>query len=308
MRSLSRAILSVSILLFFVSFGESQIIIGTGQPGRLSAAQITALVNSTRKLDVSLQLDRSIYFPGEDISFSIAISNRTGQVLEVLEPMHIRTGGINLYQKDVLYLKETGTMWKPLAPHPTGPSEIGSNVPTRWINPAENVASSFRASDGDAAKHSLLYLYAAPEREGDYQLQYGYGHGASATFSIVYPKLEAWAEAVMAKPYEYHEVDIHRKPTGKISSMRRIVRVVALEYQGSHYVAVSLEPVANVAHPRLVVGGLFTAGINRQIGIYKRVATSTQAITSLKASSDASEHITITYTEQNGQPIIIRLN
>ena len=306
MQNFGRAVLIVSSLLFLPNFGESQIHVDTGQPGRLTHAQFKELLKSTSKLDVSLQLDRSIYFPGEDMSVSLAISNRTGQALEVFEPLKAGTGGINLDKKDDSYLKAMGTIWKPLAPHPTGAYEIGSNAPARWMSPGEKAELSFLASDGDAAKRGMLSDYAAPEREGEYRIRYGYGHGASATFSVVYPKLEAWTETVLAAPFEYHEVDIHRKLTGKVSLLQRRVRFVALEYQGAHFIAGSTKPIANSSIPRFVVGGPFMPDMNRYVGIYKRVGTSTRAITSLKSSSDAAERITITYTDDSGRSVTIR--
>ena len=308
MQKFGRAVLTISIILLLSRSGRSQIRIDTGQPGRLTHAQFKELAKSTSKLDISLQLDRSIYFPGEDMSVSLAISNQTGQALEVFEPLNRRTGRIELYKKAISPIKEEGLIWMPMAPqHHINTNGIDSNAPTRWITPGEKIELKFLTSDSDAAKRNILSNYAAPEREDEYQIRYGYGRVASATFRVVYPKLEAWTETVLPAPFEYHEVDIHRKLTGKISLMQRIVRVVALEYQGKHYVAASLKPITNRTHPQFVVGGPFMPDMNGYVGLYNRVATSMRPITSLKASSDASEHITITYTDDSGLSATIRL-
>jgi len=68
-----------TFLLILVSGvpGSAQVVQGTPNPPRLTPDQLTQILKNSRKLQVSLKLDRDVYFPGEEPNATITVQNST---------------------------------------------------------------------------------------------------------------------------------------------------------------------------------------------------------------------------------------
>src|SRR5690349_20673699 len=72
---------------------------------------------NTAKLETKLQLDRDTYITGESAQITVTIRNPTAQVLEVLEPFTLKTGGFVLMFLGKLG-RETAPSWHEFFPDP----------------------------------------------------------------------------------------------------------------------------------------------------------------------------------------------
>lgn len=283
------------------------------QVGRLTPAQLTEILKNTGKLQVSMKLDRDVYFPGEEPGITITVQNPTTQVLEVLSPF--QTGEINILVRDPSRLKSAGTEWRHLNPHPVGLEAPSLDAPSRWMNPGEKIQSDYSGSaEGcmdkklGAAAYGRWFNCRFPISEGEYQIQYTYPQGAVANFSIVWPKLEQWAEVVLQKPSLVKEVDINLKPTGRTTIHKRRVRVAVLGYLGSHILIVSATEFSGDPYVDFHPGDMFTGSLSWHFAIHRRLVTIAEPVTALQATADSAENVTITYTEQGGQKFTLKLD
>jgi hypothetical protein len=273
--------------------------------------QLHDLSVSKSKLEVTTKLDRDIYFPGEDAQVTIVVANPTAQILEVPTPFDLQTGFVHLYVRGTGSLQndwvETGSL---VSGH--GIVEVGKPVvpPTTWISPVQPLTRTFWLSEAGCNHHIVPYVGPCQleETEGEFRLWYTYGANAYATFRVVWPQFEHWAEAVLAKRYQYEEVLPNKVKTGNIRTLPRRVRAMVLGYQGNHFVAVSNDVVTAGSHIWQDSSGKLVAAMNRQFGIYRRIATSTIPITSLQVTADNAENVTINYTDQSGRQFTLNLD
>jgi hypothetical protein len=271
------------------------------------------LFDNTRKLQVTLQLDKQIYFPNEDATLTITIANSGATPLEVFEPLSSRTGGVNMYfQGDPAKPASNLRSWRRLSPHPYGPLEgVDGDAPAVWIFPGQPATKKCIVSDPSSrapvkanglVSMSVCDGFHMTEYEGDYQIRYNYGPGAAVGFSVVWPQFEQWTEVRFAKEAE---PKASRGPV--YSHIGRFLRFAVLGYQDSHIIIVALN-TSSGAPPRPDASGKFTRDLSGSFSPFRRIATSTVPITSLQPVADNSENIILTYKDQAGRSSIIKLN
>jgi len=299
--AISRVLTSVSGLLF-VSLLGAQVHI-QGGPGGPSVEKLHELWRNTGRLLGTLQLDRQVYFPAEDATLKITITNPTSQTMEVYDALHIQNGQISLYRRDPLRKNPYGAEWLPL-----NPSGHNSGGPTIFIQPGQPLEKEFVFSDPatrsprDAQgklKADICGECRIPEQEGEYRFLFR--GGAQADFRVVWPSLEQWTEVTFQRPYQFQVTNPDGKQVGGPRTTPRRVGVMVLGYQGSHVVAVTVDAAMSDPRADIDPNGRFTGYLSRLFGVHRRLVTSAKAITSLQATADAGENITIIYTDQDGQ-------
>lgn len=293
------------------SSAAAQIVVH-GAPVR-SPQEYQRLFDNTRKLQVSLQLDKEIYFPNEDATLTITVTNPGATPLEVLEPLSSRTGGVNVYfQGDPAKPASNLRSWRRLSPHPYGgPYEGDADAPAVWIFPGQPATKKCIISDPSSrapvkakglVSTSVCDGFRMMEYEGDYQIHYNYGPGAVVGLRVVWPQFEQWTEVRFAKEAE---PKVSRGPA--YSHIGRFLRFAVLGYQNSHIIIVALN-TSSSAPPRPDANGKFTGDLSGSFSPFRRIATSAVPITALQAVADNSENITLGYKDQTGHSVSIKLN
>jgi len=283
-----------------------------GPPGP-NLKRILDLENNRMKLDVSVRMDRDVYFPGEDAQVTVRVVNPTAQILEVPEPFDERTGNVSIMARGTGDLKNDWVVVSGGGGHGPVIAVPDANLPVQpavWISPNQPLETTFWLSAAGCHGHAVPFVKVCQleEREGEYRLGYGYTAKAFATFRVVWPQLEQWAESVLAKPYQYEEVLPNKVKTGNIRTLQRRVRAMVLAYQGTNFIAVSNEAVTSGAHVWQDPSGKLVAAMNRQFGIYRRISTSAIPITTLQITAGNAENITINYTDQDGRHFTLNLD
>src|SRR5258706_10866604 len=146
-------------------------------------ARAQLLRTNTLKLDVTLQLDRDTYITGETAQMTVAIRNPTAQVLEVLEPFTLKTGGFAL-QFFAKRGRETTPSWHDLVEDPLFPVRAVEDVPgipktndllpSRFVQPGEVIQRKFFFSYDHHFEHNSAIL-DIPSYPGTYRFYYSHG-------------------------------------------------------------------------------------------------------------------------------------
>ena len=279
--------------------------------GTSSGDHLMSVMRNSTKLQCTLELDRKVYFPAEDASLKITCANSAAETLEMLDPFQFE---IQPYRRDPTLQNQFHQEWIPLAPL-EGSSEPSTESPTLWIQPGQKLEKEFVFSDpqnanprddqGRAIRTIVCRLCRIPEEVGEYRFEYQ-NHGM-VEFRVVDPKLESWQIVPFEKRYEQQLLDIHAKPTGQVSLRKRAAMVMVLSYEGEYFVAVSRywgydednrwEHDGHVDWQRL-----------RGFTPLARVASSKTPIASLHATTDATEKLAISYTDQERRSFQLNLD
>ena len=150
---------------------------GSGRPPQ----QVPQLMSDMRKLQVTMQMARKEYFPGEEAEFSISVVNPGPSPLEVLEPFHPGTGSVRLYAYDPSKPKTDPRSWRRMDLDETTGFGIDVTPPTVWIQPIQKFEKRYVSSDPatyfstDSAGRqsaSICSRCRLPEDEGVYRYCY----------------------------------------------------------------------------------------------------------------------------------------
>ena len=231
---------------FIVAAMSTALAFATAGPQTGSTDRQYEIAKNSAKLTVTVKLDRDVYFPGEDAQITVRVVNPTPGILEVRAPFEVRTGGLNLMERNGRRRPDLPpSEWIFRSSHPVGMHShdivvIGEKVPdppTIWLPPNQPMERTFWIFDACEQKIAFVGVCRLLEEEGEYKVTYW---NAAAQFRIAWPKLEDWAEVVFQRPIEIPDTDGNRKPTGKMLVSKRRVRAVVLGYQSNHILAVSV--------------------------------------------------------------------
>lgn len=299
-----------AIALFLAQSSTPQSHSSPMDPSARSLETYLKILDNTRKLALSMKLDRSEYFPGEDATLAISIFNPTSVALEVFAPFH---GQIDLYGRF------GDASWAPLVPHPSNGIEEyaprggqesvkiggGARIERTFVF-ADPGTRHIRTERGPTDATTVCTGCMIPEQEGEYRLCYTYGHQSCAGFRLVIPILEQWSEVVLNKPFEYRGFNPSTRQD-EMKTARRVLRVAILGYEGTHVAVISAQPIVGGRwHPEL--NTRLTTPSNRELGEYRRLAVANAPVTSIRANADKSENTSIEFTDQSGKRYMIRLD
>jgi hypothetical protein len=175
----------------------------------MDTAKVKELKTNTSRLRVTAQLDRQVYFPGEDAALLIVVTNATQQSLEVFDPLQIRNGRVSLLRRYPTKANAFGAQWLPESP--TGDYFLSGG--TVWMRPGETIERAFvfsrpgtRVGGTGQGKNvkTICSECQIPELPGEYRFTYGVG--GKADFTVVEPKLELWEIVPLERRSEYPSV------------------------------------------------------------------------------------------------------
>jgi hypothetical protein len=263
-------------------------------------ASKNSLLERTRRLKVSISLDRPTYLLGENIRIQITIQNPTALPLEVLAPFHCATGGINAY-----WLRDK--QWQELLPEPFEFGTLADEPPVALIGGWQQLERSFESSDRLGCNPALVQ----PHFPGLYRIQYSYG-GPQIEFRV----LEARLRDLVIVPLARSEVAVDDRTgealldpqTGKRVEYRREVRIAVLVAAGTYYLVVTKFGGIVDGSVRLAKDQLLGFTVGSYLYPFVRIAESSEPILSPTASVDDAENLLLRWSTPDGKAYSVFLN
>jgi hypothetical protein len=253
-----------------------------------------ALYNAARRLTVTFGTNLLTYFPGEEIRLRVAAKNATNEAINAASPFHP-----DVASSDVVLRLPAGGL-KRLAP---GGSPGAADE--SWMPPTMNFAAGqteIRTYDAFTANNPNQLNLITPSSPGDYQMSYSFADSPAPglDFRVIASPIYEAGSSVRVLP------DVMSEPEGDTPSQPfpRYRTFVAVRSQATSYICAKLHEEHGstmLQWPSLRVG--FPTGTLN----VRRVARSTQPITSMSATVDATGIYTVTYRTATGTESTVRV-
>ncbi|MBZ5618363.1 MAG: hypothetical protein LAQ69_06450 [Acidobacteriia bacterium] len=245
----------------------------------------SAPLENTRQLQSTLSVDRDTYFSGEAAIFTLTVRNPASTPLEVPTLFSTANGCF------VLTKRLEGGSPAPLSAKPICPFrlvETAAQATTRLASGEERQttlsADALLSALGARAMSTGQFL----NRPGYYQIEYvDTDPRPSAVFRVVAPHLDA---AAVVKLQDVSYVD---PATRRIVHMPAYRHVFALRWNNQSFICVSQAPDSRGRAVSADGRGDY-AGADFP---YVRVAVSPDSVTSIKATADAQDGLTVTWQD-----------
>lgn len=271
------------------------------------SAREQALGRAARETQVRVGLDRSEYFPGEEVVVKARVVNESMATIEVPDPEdhHLRFN-VERFRGD-----------RPDKPEQvTGPqmASIAPRSKSVLLRPLEEREYAVNLSDPRCFDRWYLgppvtvcvptfvpgrYVLKATLGSG------GRGHGPEARFSVITPNLYLWQRAMLNRFFTIPPQMLRGVPPGMVAPKRLFVPVAAVEYNGEHSVLIR----RNAGHFwKEPAAGPFVAESPGPFAPYFRAATLRHRIVSLVAAIDAAENLTVTFSDSSGATRMLRFD
>lgn len=250
------------------------------------------LNRNTAKLTVSVQLDRTVYLPGELAEVTISVTNNTGAALEAFTPFMLSTGSIEVSELRTL---DGQTGWHDLAPEKFC-CEFGrkDDRPTYLFGAGQSFQKKMKSDEAhfDFDRFPLLRV---PKQPGKYRISYTYAGHKPTEFEVTPALIRKLDCAHFATMGEYvSQSKQHLK-------VPRQANASVLESSGTYYVVLTHGVRENNAcFPTLPESGDFTVLVG-YLQPYFRLASSDKPIVSLHAIADKQENVTVSWTTSDGK-------
>src|SRR5713226_4955794 len=223
---------------------------------------------------------------------------------------------IQPFRRDPTLQNQHHAEWMSMAAPHGAFGEVGPESPTLWIQPGQKLEKEFVFSDpqtgdprdeqGRAIRPIVCRLCRIPEEAGEYRFEYQ-NHGL-VEFKVVEPKVESWQLVPFEKRYEQQILDIKAKPTGQVALRKRSAMAMVLSSEGEYFVAVSRYWGYDEDQIIWKGDGRVSWSSLRGFTPLVRVAHSKTPITSVQATTDATEKLAITYTDQERRSFRLNLD
>jgi hypothetical protein len=258
-----------------------------------------ALSANEALLEVSIATDRKIYFPGEKITVELAVTNPKPSALKVRDPFDVDSAAIDLQKKS----NKSELGW-----------EATDAVPRSMRLTHQKANITFHLSSQRLTRTLINTFWlpgdpgiVAPNKGGpsypdDYRLRYFYGRGATAEFTVIPAKLEAYSYIVLQRKAGPLEDKLWKKTY----YVPYRYGVIAVGGDGAHWACVS--GFDGAAMQELQTGGFLLPSHAGLFSPVIRIARSDVPIKSITGLADAQENLTITWTDANGKSSTIRLD
>lgn len=259
-------------------------------------------LTATRRLSVTLTTDRSVYFIGEEPELVITIENPTSQPLTVVQPFLYGTSSIITLRRPLGSTSERD--WQLENPDPI--SYQMPDPPSSVIAPGQRIRKTIRIPEDCATERYFSSPCGAANHEGEYQYIFGYGRGAIATYRMVRPTIELFAEVKLNKKLDYvHWAKKQGKnvPTGRISQIDRFAAVYIVEHLGTRHLIAWKHPGPALERARIAVNPEFAP-----LCPCVRLPYSGKRATTLDVSVNPADHLLVEVTDEAGTTSRIRLN
>jgi hypothetical protein len=234
-----------------------------GQQLSAPEARERQLVENTRKLKVTMTLDRETYLPGEAAELRVTIANQTLGAIEAYEPL--KNG-----PDEFLIARVVSGKFGFVTQQECCPSWPATS--TRWFAPGESVLRILLPSADESEKRSPRFL--VPTDPGDYKLFYLYGAAEPIDFRVLPARLSTHTLVPLQRPGQQKS---GTKDGYKMLPYTRRIPLAVIEAEGKHYVVASLREGGDILRDNRGVA----FGWEQAISPYVRIAASDQPIVSL---------------------------
>lgn len=274
------------------------------------SAREEALGRASRETQVRVNLDRSEYFPGEEVVAKARVANQSTTTIEVPDPedpVHLSLD-VGRYRRD-----------RPDNPEPASrPAIVNIRKESKSILMRPREEREYKVTLADPRCFNKWNPFAPPRCidttvPGRYALKAdlglgGRGHGPTpeAQFSVVTPNLYLWDRAMLSRVFTIPPQMLRGVPPERIRPLPLFVPVAAVEHNGEHSVLVRRS--AGHFWMLLTPGPFAFADRANPFAPYFRAATLRQRILSLSAAVDAAENLTVTFSDSSGATHVLRFD
>jgi hypothetical protein len=256
------------------------------------------LAFDTSNMEITIRMDRQIYLPGEEAQVTLRIANRSSTPVVSLKPFITSTS--------CLYYTEKDDPWRRAGPamsESCAGADIDSSNTTRYA-PGETKEIVMNSYDKlfDSGRTVLLDR-AVPTGRGAYTLFFRYGSKTvQMEYTVAAAKLEGDA---MARVHDTMFSDSPRKIP--LAAIPMFIHVIALRSGDESYICVqqaSVSRASTLTRKEFLGLDLDVEDPRVHLGVavpFKRVATRSAPISTLSATADADENLTIEWTDSDGR-------
>jgi uncharacterized repeat protein (TIGR02543 family) len=257
-----------------------KVLIATAIGGAQAQNLVDTLLDNSEKLQTTVTLDRSVYFPDEAAVVTISVVNPTAAALQVFAPFTMLTGCLEVYAS-------------PLLPGSTDPiceSLVDATTPTTIMQPGEQRQVTLNSYENQFDRGlPAMYGGSAPRQAGSFVLGYGYWNANPVPFQVELPHLEAAAVVRVADVTDIDE-------TGKDIQFPGYRHAFAVEWQGQTFICVT-RGASRTSSP---VTPDANGDLEDPPEIITRIATSANPVVSLTVTADAAGNLTINWQDAEG--------
>ena len=263
-----------------------------GQTREEISAANEVLIQNKLKLDVSMTVDRPVYFAGESGEITITVKNNTQAALQVLEPFNSITGCIDL-------LRKVSTTYELVAPEPACNGYVEMVLPSIVMAPGGQLTQTISSSDPFVfgLPTPVFSATSFPQDAGDYALRYQFAPNSPVMFSVVAPKVEA-ATVIRVEDIE----DPDPPPGQQPETAPQYVHLFALRWENKSYLCATLN---RTTQNRLLTGdanGNLDFAKAAMVAGYVRIngQTSSLPIVSITGTADANGNLSVVWRDSGG--------
>jgi hypothetical protein len=202
---------------------------------RPTPAQVQTVMNISR-LDKSITLDKTRYFPGEAFTCEITIRNPTAEPIVVQAPFSMPV--VYLAKKTLRDSTGMSHYEKMMADLSPGVSPFGASI---TFEPGQSVQRTYYSLDESAWRDALVPYYV-PDEPGEYRLVLDYDPRVFSTFEIVAPTFVMHREIAIPK-----EVAVRSNVSGLPA--KRYVAVVLESSDGQYLCEMADARMSNIPKP-----------------------------------------------------------
>jgi hypothetical protein len=261
---------------------------------QLPPTAVEQVIDNYAELTGTIQMNRTVYFIGEEATLTITVLNPTASALLIAKPFHSATGTVRLHKQSA-----DGT-WDPMSPD-EGQLKIDETTPTVTLNAGaqQQITISSHTSTPEFGDSGLPFpAGSTPSQPGNYKVTYTIG-ASSAQLQVVEPLFEVASRATLHEPEEYVE-------NGVQETLPRYIYAFAARWNGVSYICLG-QPTTHTGTIHLQPGQPVTRG-DIPASRIKRVFSSPTPVSQLQVSEDGQGSFTIIYTLANNQQGTILLN
>ena len=240
---------------------------------------VDTLLDNSGKLQTTVTLDRSVYFPDEAAVITISVLNPTSNALQIYAPFTMRTGCLQVFAPAL-----------PGSVDPICNSLVDPDTPTTIMQPGEQRQITLNSFDNQFDRGlPAMEAGSVPTQAGTFALSYGYWNAKSVPFQVVLPHLEAAAVVRVADITDTDE-------SGKKIQFPGYMHVFAVEWEGQTSVCVTRDSSFMRSPVRADANG----NLDDAPGVFTRIATSASPVVSLSVIADAAANLTINWEDSEG--------
>jgi hypothetical protein len=243
------------------------------------------LAENLRLIRIAVSMDRTTpYFPGEEATVTVTLTNPTSAPLEVTDPRAPDMASFAYSTKGGFGTKDDSEWSRFDAPKP----QLSFSDPTTVVQPGQSITMVFPPTQSARPYPTFT---AVPTYPGAYRVRFRLG--GEVEFEVGKPVLEASA-IVPLQQSKTHT----RKDSKDPETFQEAAEIVAVQLNGVHLLFAGLHNVSTVHE----LPDPANTGIRWVYGLepWVRVAAAPSKVKKLSGTADPSGQITLEYTHEDG--------